>query len=90
MLWESPALPFYRYFESGQKVPSRIREKLREIAAEWTAYPRPHHSLDTLAARALVALHDAMESSSGFTDGLPSRVRRFFDIAAAMNALNRG
>ena len=80
----------YRYCQPGQKVPLHVRARLREVAAAPTITPRPHQSLDTLAARALVALHDTMESPSGFSAGLPSPVRRFFDVAAAMNALHDG
>ena len=78
----------YRYFQPGQEIPLRVRDRLREIAAEPTVILRPRHSLETLAARALVALHDTMESPSGFSAGLPGHVRRFFDVAAAMNALD--
>lgn len=78
----------YRYFQPGQKIPLRVRNRLREIAAESTVPPRPHHSLDTLAARALVSLHDTMESPGGFSEGLPSQVQRYLDVAAAMNALD--
>ena len=77
----------YRYCKTGQQVPLNVRARLREIAAMQPTIPRPHQALETLAARALVALHDTMESPSGFSAGLPSQARRFFDIAAAMNAL---
>ena len=80
----------YRYCQPGQVVPPRVRERLREIAAAPTVTPRPHHSLDTLAARALVAMQDTIESPAGFSSGLPGQVRRYFDVASAMNALSDG